>query len=130
MDEFNVVEIEDKTWEQLVEESSKPVIVMFYSPECSFCDFMKSYFIKYAQDFKNSAVFARMNIVTNNWTAERYKVQHTPTFKSFCHGRPVWEQVGGIDPSILKTEIENIINYGEECIRKSTPVGQNITGYM
>jgi thiol-disulfide isomerase/thioredoxin len=130
LDEFNVVEIEDKTWEQLVEESSKPVIVMFYSPECSFCDFMESYFIKYAQDFKNSAVFARMNIVINNWTAERYKVQHTPTFKSFCHGRPLWEQVGGIDPSILKTEIENIINYGEECIRKSTPVGQNITGYM
>jgi thioredoxin 1 len=130
LDEFNVVEIEDKTWEQLVEESSKPVIVMFYSPECSFCDFMESYFLKYAQDFKTSAVFARMNIVTNNWTAERYKVQHTPTFKSFCHGRPVWEQVGGIDPSILKTEIENIINFGEECIRKSTPVGQNITGYM
>lgn len=130
MDEFNVVEIDDKNWEQLVEKSSKPVIVMFYSPKCFFCEFMEPYFINYVQEFNKSADFARMNIVTNHWTAERYRVESTPTFKAFCHGRPVWEQVGEIDPSMLKTAIENIINYGDECIRKSTPVGQNITGYM
>ena len=65
MNEFNVVEIDDKTWEQLVEDSSKPVILMFYSPKCSFCEVMEPYFMNYAQEFKNSAVFARMNIVTN-----------------------------------------------------------------
>jgi thioredoxin 1 len=125
-----MVEIDDKTWEQMVEKSSKPVIVMFYSPKCPFCEFMEPYFRDYAQEFKNSAFFARMNIVTNPWTAERYRVQSTPTFKSFCHGRPAWEQVGEIDPSILKNAIVNIINYGEECIRKSTPIGQDITGYL
>ena len=130
MDEFNVIETDDQTWEQLVEEASKPVIVMFYSPECPFCEFMEPYFKSYAQKFNNSAVFARINIVTNPWTAERYGVQSTPTFKSCCHGRSVWEQVGEIDPGILKTAVENTINYGEEGIRKSTPVGQNITGYM
>ena len=130
MDELSLVEIDDKTWEQFVEESSKPVIVMFYSPNCSFCEYIEPYFTNYTHEFKNKAIFARMNVVANQWTAERYRIQHTPTFKSFCHGRPVWEQVGGIDISILKTAIENIISYGEECIRKSTPIGQSITGYM
>ena len=130
MNEFNVIEINDTTWEQLVEESSKPVIVMFYSSTCSFCEVMEPYFENYAQELKNSAVFARLNIETSPWTAERYGVQGTPTFKSFCHGRPVWEQVGEIDPSMLKTAVENIIHYGEECIRKSTQIGQSITGYM
>ncbi len=88
------------------------------------------YFENFAQEFKNSAVFARMNIIKNPWTGERYGVQGTPTFKSFCRGRPVWEQVGEIDPFILKTAVENMIIYGEDCIRKSTPVGQTITGYM
>ena len=125
-----MVEVDDKTWEQFVEESSKPVIVMFYSPNCSFCEYMEPYFINYAQEFKNQAVFARMNIETNPWTAERYGVQGTPTFKFFCHGKPVWEQVGQIYPSILKTALEDMINYGEECIKKSTPIGQNITGYV
>ena len=130
MKEFNVVEIDDTTWEHLVEESSKPVIVMFYSLACPFCEAMEPYFENVAQEFKNSAVFARMNVITNPWTTERYGVQGTPTFKVFCHGRPVWEQVGEIYPFILETAIENMINYGEDCIRKSTPVGQTITGYM
>ena len=102
---------------------------MFYSPVCPFCEAMGPYFENFAQEFKDSAVFARMNIVKNPWTEERYGVQGTPTFKSFCHGRPLWEQVGEIDPFILKTAVENMINYGEDCIRKSTPVGQDITGY-
>lgn len=89
-----MVEIDDMIWEQIVEESSKPVIVMFYSPTCPFCKAMDSYFVNYAQEFKNSAVFARINIVTNTWTSGRYGVQGTPTFKSFCHGKSVWEQVG------------------------------------
>jgi thiol-disulfide isomerase/thioredoxin len=127
--ESNLVEIKDATWEQLVEKSSKPVIVMFYSPVCPFCEAMEPYFENFAQEFKDSAVFARMNIVQNPWTEERYGVQGTPTFKSFCHGRPLWEQVGEIDPFILKTAVENMINYGEDCIRKSTSVGQDITGY-
>ena len=129
MNESDIVEIDDKNWEQLVEKSSKPVIVIFYSPECPYCDVMMPYFVNYAQEFKKTVVFARMNIVTNPWTAERYRVQGTPTFKSFCHGKPVWEQVGETNPSMLKTAVENTVKYGEECIRKSTPVGQDITGY-
>ena len=62
MNENNVVEIEDMTWGQLVEDSLKPVIVMFYSPTCPYCKAMEPYFMSYAQEFKNSAVFARMNI--------------------------------------------------------------------
>jgi thioredoxin 1 len=126
----NVIEIEDITWEEVVESSKKPVIVMFYSPACPYCKAMEPYFMNYAREFKSSAVFARINIETSPWAAERYGVQGTPTFKFFCRGRPVWEQVGQIYPSILKTAVEEMINYGEECIRKSTPIGQDITGYV
>ena len=129
MNGSNIVEVEDTSWGQLVEESKKPVIVMFYSPTCPYCKAMEPYFVNYAQEFKSSAVFARLNIETNPWTAERYGVMGTPTFKFFCRGRPVWEQVGQIYPSILKTAVENIVEYGEDCIRKSTPIGQDITGY-
>ncbi len=130
MSESNLVEIDDKTWEHLVEKSSKAVIVMFYGPECPYCELMMPYFVNSAQEFKNAAVFARINITTNPWTAERYRIQGIPTFKSFCCGRSVWEQVGEINPSALKSAIENTVNYGEECVRKSTPVGQDMTGYM
>ena len=130
MNESNVVEIEDITWGEVVENSKKPVMVMFYSPTCPYCKAMEPYFMNYAREFQNSVIFARINIETSPWTTERYGVQGTPTFKFFCDGKPVWEQVGQIYPSILKKALEDMINYGEECIRKSTPIGQNITGYV
>ena len=125
----NVIEIDDMSLRQLVEESTKPVIVMFYSLTCPYCKAMEPYFVNYSKEFKDKAVFARLNIETNPWTVERYGVQGTPTFKSFCHGRPLWEQVGQIYPSLLKTAVENMVSYGEDCIKKSTPIGQDITGY-
>jgi thiol-disulfide isomerase/thioredoxin len=130
LDENSVIEIEDMTWGQVVESSVKPVIIMFYSTTCPFCKAMEPYFANYAQEFKNSAVFGRMNIEVNPWTVERYGIQGTPTFKSFCYGRPVWEQVGQIYPSILKKAVEDMIGHGEDCVRKSTPIGQDITGYV
>lgn len=129
MNENLIIEISDVTWGQLVEESTKPVVVMFYSPMCPFCKAMEPYFVNYAQEFKSSVVFARIDIVSNPWTTERYGVMGTPTFKFFCRGRPVGEQVGEIYPSVLKTAIENMANYGEDCVKKSTPIGQDITGY-
>ncbi|MDD4248628.1 MAG: thioredoxin family protein [Methanosarcina sp.] len=129
MNESNVIEIEDATWGQQVEDSKKPVIVMFYSPACPYCKAMEPYFVDYAKEYRDSAVFARLNVTTNLWTAEKYGVQGTPTFKFFCHGKPVWEQVGQIYPSILKNAVRDMVQYGEECIRKTTPVGQDITGY-
>lgn len=130
LNESSVIEIGDMNWGEIVESSKKPVIVMFYSSTCPYCKAMEPYFINYAREFENSAVFARLNIETNPWTAERYGVLGTPTFKFFCRGRPVWEQVGQIYPSILKKAVEDMINYGEECIKKSTPIGQDITGYV
>ncbi|AKB25989.1 Thioredoxin [Methanosarcina sp. MTP4] len=130
MDENHVIEAEDSTWGKLVESSGKPAIVMFYSPGCPFCKVMEPYFADYAKEFRNSAVFVRINVATNPWTAERYGVQGTPTFKIFCHGKPLWEQVGQIYPSILKGAVENMIEYGDDCVRKTTSIGQDITGYV
>jgi len=103
---------------------------MFYTLTCPYCKAMEPYFQEYAREYGASAVFARMNIELNPWTTERYGIQGTPTFKFFCHGRPVWEQVGQIYPSILKNAVRDMVQYGEECIRKSTPIGQDITGYV
>lgn len=129
MNGSNIIELEDMTWGQKVEDSKEPVIVMFYSPACPYCKAMEPYFEEYAKEYSSSAVFGRINITANPWIAERYGVQGTPTFKFFCHGRPIWEQVGQIYPAILKNAVRDMIQHGEECIRKSTPIGQDITGY-
>ena len=124
-----IIEVDDVTWEKTVEKSDKSVAVMFYSPSCAFCHQMEPYFRNYAEEYKEKVVFARLNIMTNLWTAERYGVRSTPTFKFFCDGKPVREMVGAVYPALLKKIVDEVLIYGKECARNSTSINYDITGY-
>lgn len=123
------MEVDDLLWEKTVEKGTRPVAVMFYSPACAFCHQMEPFFKNYAEEFKDSALFAKINILTNPWTAERYGVRSTPTFKFFCYGKAVQEMVGSVYPALLKKMVEDVIVHGKECARNSTPIDYEITGY-
>ena len=102
---------------------------MFYSPTCAFCHQMEPYFKSYAVEYRDSVVFVRINIMTNQWTAERYGVRSTPTFKFFCEGKPVQEMVGAIYPALLKKMVDEVLVHGKECAKNSTTINYDITGY-
>lgn len=124
-----LIELTDLNWEQSVEKSSRPVAVMFYSPTCAFCHQMDPYFRNYAREYKDSVRFARLNIMTSPWTAERYGIRSTPTFKFFCSGKPVQEMVGAVYPALLKKMVDDVLVHGSECARNSTEIDYEITGY-
>jgi thioredoxin-like negative regulator of GroEL len=129
MAEEPLVEADDLSWEKTVEQGTKPIAVMFYSPSCAFCQQMEPYFKNYAVEYKDSVVFVRINIMTNQWTAERYGVRSTPTFKFFCDGKPVQEMVGAIYPALLKKMVDEVLIHGKECAKNSTTINYDITGY-
>jgi thioredoxin-like negative regulator of GroEL len=124
-----LIELDDVNWERSVEKSSRPVAVMFYSPSCAFCHQMEPYFRNYALEYKDGVVFARLNIMTNLWTAERNGVRSTPTFKFFCDGKPIREMVGAVYPALLKKIIDEVLIHGKECAKNSTAINYDITGY-
>ena len=119
---MNLFEVDDRSWEKEIELAELPVLVMFYSPTCPHCREMDPYFTAYAQEYAGKVNFARLNILENQFTAERYGVMATPTFKFFCNGKPVQELVGAIYPSLLKKLIEDSLEYGKECLEKTTPI--------
>ena len=124
-----VPEVNDLVWEAMVEKATKPVVVMFFSPTCAFCHQMEPYFRNYADEYKDAVLFVRLNITTNPWTAERYGVKSTPTFKFFCDKKPVQEMVGAVYPALLKRAVDEVLVHGKECIKNSTAIDYEITGY-
>ena len=127
--EPEVTEVSDLSFEKTVEKAKDPVAVMFFSPACAFCHQMEPYFREYAKEFKGSVLFARIDITANPWTAERYAVRSTPTFKFFCSGKPVMEMVGAVYPAILKRTVTEVLVHGKECAKNSTAIDYEITGY-
>ena len=124
-----LIELTDLNWERTVEKSGRPVAVMFYSPTCAFCHQMEPYFRNYAREYKDTVQFARLDIMTSLWTAERYGVRSTPTFKFFCNGIPVQELVGAVYPALLKKMVDEVLLHGRECAKNSTAIDYEITGY-
>jgi thioredoxin-like negative regulator of GroEL len=124
-----VVEVEDSTWEKVVEKGPLPSVVMFYSPTCPFCQVIEPYFRQFSNEYRDVVTFVRLNVTASVWTAERYAVRATPTFKFFCQGRPIAEMVGAVYPALLKRLIDDALAHGKECIRNSTVIDYDISGY-
>lgn len=130
MDESNVIEVDDKSWEEIVEKQKKPVVVMFYLTTCQHCKVIDPYFRQFASEFKKSCKFIKINALDNQWTSTRYGIMATPTFKFLCGGSPVKEEVGAVQPGELKRSIESFIEHGEECVLKSTALDSDISPYV
>ena len=128
MADESVMELDESHWETVVEKSEKPVVVMFYDQLCLHCMIMMPHFEKYAEDFKNKILFARIDVARNPFTVSKYGIMATPTFKFFCKGRPVQEIVGEIYPTLLKKITEEALEYSKDCGSRSTPIDYNI-GY-
>jgi thioredoxin-like negative regulator of GroEL len=129
MTEENVIDLNDSNWEQNIEKNKKPVVVMFYSDMCPYCQQMEPHFYSYAKEFEGKAIFGRINVMNNPTTATRYGVMGTPTFKFFCNGKPVQELVGAIYPASLKKTVQESLVNGPECVQKTTWKSPEITGY-
>jgi thioredoxin 1 len=124
-----VLELTDTDWEKLVEKSDLPVLVMFYSPTCPYCRTMEPYFRGYAREYEGIVSFGRLNITGNRWTAERYGILSTPTFVMFCTGKPFQVVVGGVYPALLKRMVEESLASGTDCMKHSTTINYDISGY-
>lgn len=129
MSDQNVIEVDDSSWEKVVEKGKKPVMVMFHSLTCPNCHAMEPYFEEYAKEFKDEVVFAKVNVMNNPATVGKYGVMGTPTFKFFCKGHPVQEIVGAVYPHLLKKTVEDAFQHSSQCIKSTTWIDSGINGY-
>ncbi len=129
MPESNVIEANDANWEELLENQEKPMVVMFYMPQCTHCKDIEPYFRQYSIEFQEKCTFVIMNGLQSTMTARRYRVRGTPTFKFFCKGRAIKEEVGLVYPSILRKSIEDLIKHGNECVLHTSPMPDEISPY-
>lgn len=129
MEGEDLIEVTDLSWEKTVEKSRIPVLVMFYSPTCPHCRTMEPYVREFAREYAGGVIFAKVDITSSQWTAERFGVRSTPTFKFFCSGRPVSDMVGAVYPALLKRMVDEGIKNGRDCLEHSTGIDYDVSGY-
>ncbi|UCG69959.1 MAG: thioredoxin [Thermoplasmata archaeon] len=127
--EDNIKELDDKTFDELLSDSDKLVIVEFYNTTCPNCRAIAPVYSELSQELQKEAVFTRINVEQNMKIAARYGVMGVPTFKFLCKERPVGEIVGSVNATMLRNTIKDYVRHRLECLSKSTSIVYELDGY-
>lgn len=96
------IEVNDKTFDEVVLKASLPVLVDFWAPWCAPCRMVAPIVEDLAQEYDGHLTVAKLNTDENPHTATRYGIRSIPTLLVFKEGKPV-DQIIGFRP---KTEMK------------------------
>lgn len=111
----NLIVVEDLEQMNKLLESTKDkiLIVDFWASWCGPCVKIAPWFKEMSEKYKETAVFAKVDVDENSETSEKYEISCMPTFKAFYDGE-IFETVEGAD----KQSLEKLFGLDKEGIDK------------
>lgn len=89
-----------------------PVIVDFFSHSCGPCRMIAPVFKRIAKQYKNRAVFAKVDVNSNYATSQRLRIRSMPTFHFYMNGK-LRHQFSGADQRSLEQFTRNLSREAE-----------------
>lgn len=96
------ITLTDGTFDQIVGQSDKPVLVDFWAPWCGPCRAVAPSVEQLAQEFAGRAVVAKLNVDENPRTAQRFGITGIPALYIFEQGKVAERLVGAQPLSALR----------------------------
>jgi len=90
----NVQSVTDETFEEVVLNSDKPVLVDFWAAWCAPCRMLSPIVDEVAQDFSETATVVNLNVDENSETSAKYNIKGIPTLLLFKGGE-IKDQIVG-----------------------------------
>lgn len=126
----DVRELDKEQFDEVINKCDQMVIVEFYTNSCPNCQAMEPIYRELAQNVGSKAEFCRINAQLYQEVSMLYGVRSVPTFKFFCHKKPIGEIVGAVNKTVLMNTIVDFAQWKEKCYKGSTPMSYDMTGYV
>ncbi|WP_185870816.1 thioredoxin [Blattabacterium cuenoti] len=99
-------EINDETFDKVISESDKPVLIDFWAPWCAPCRALSVILEEISKEFQNKVSVFKLNVDNNPKISSKYGIRSIPTMIFFKDGE--------------KQDIHIGISSKEEIIKKLT----------
>ncbi len=100
------VSIDDNSFDQMVLQAAKPVLMDFWAAWCKPCLMVAPILDELAEEYDGRINFVKMDIDQNPKTAARYSIMSIPTLLIFKNGEPISHIVGVRPKRELKQSLE------------------------
>ena len=100
------LEITDATFEDVVLNSDKPVVVDFWAAWCGPCRMVGPIIDELSDEYAEKAVVGKVDVDENQQFAAKYGVRNIPTVLVFKNGEGVARQVGVAPKNVYAEAID------------------------
>lgn len=102
----NTLEVTDVNFEEIVQNTDKPVMIDFWAEWCGPCKMLTPIVEELSRDYEGKAVIAKMNVDDNPNVPMKFGIRSIPTLLFFKNGELVDKQVGYVPKNILAQKID------------------------
>jgi thioredoxin 1 len=99
----------DQTFDEMVMQSSVPVLVDFWAPWCGPCRMTEPILDKLAQQLQGKLLIAKVNVDENPRLAERYMIQSIPTMMVVKNGNVIDKWMGALPEPALRNRLSRVL---------------------
>lgn len=103
------LQVTDSNFDELVLNSGKPALVDFWAEWCGPCRMIAPYVEQIAEEYKDKAVVAKVDVDSCPGIAARYGIRNIPTILFFKGGEQVDKQVGAVPKNNLVAKLEALL---------------------
>ncbi|MGY6648049.1 thioredoxin [Wenyingzhuangia sp. IMCC45574] len=104
------LEITDATFEEVVLNSDKPVLVDFWAAWCGPCRMVAPIIEELSDDFEGKAVIGKVDVDANPEFAAKFGIRNIPTVLVFKGGEQVDKQVGVAPKDVYAGKIDALLS--------------------
>jgi thioredoxin 1 len=103
------IKVTDADFEANVLNNALPVVVDFWAPWCGPCKMVAPILDKFADEFADKIIIAKVNTDEDNQYAMQFGVQGIPTMIFVNDGKLIHRQVGALPEPVLRDLFEQFI---------------------
>lgn len=106
---YMTIDVTDSTFDKVVLQSDKPVIVDFWAEWCGPCRMVGPIVKEISTDFDGRAVVTKLDVDNNPEVSAKFGIRNIPTILFFKNGQIVDKQVGAVPKNVLVSKLEAIL---------------------